>query len=117
MILLRIVIFVSASTITGAYLINACNWIYACGCQSWWAKAGAACNIHAIQGPHCPWCLDGGLGGYITFTLVLAAQGFWAFLPGVMTLTSRFLWSLAFFPIGAGVFGLLFGWVYGYWRF
>ena len=52
----------------------------------------------------------------MTFAFVLLAQGFLSFYPGKMTLRGRLFWAFASFPIGAGLWGLVFGWVHGYWR-
>ena len=116
MLLSRIAAFAAAAGVTSAWFINACDWVYTCGCRSWWSGAATSCNIHVTQGPHCPWCLDSGLGGYVTFAFVLLAQGFLSFYPGKMTLRGRLFWAFASFPIGAGLWGLVFGWVHGYWR-
>ena len=116
MLLPHVVAFLTAAGVTAAWFINICDWIYTCGCKSWWSGAAISCNIHAAQGPHCPWCLESGFGGYITFAFVLLAQGFLSFYPGKMTLWRRLFWALASFPIGAGLWGLVFGWIHGYWR-
>ena len=116
MLIMRIIVFASTIGITATWFINACNWIYDCGCRSWWSGAAKWCNIHLSQGPHCPWCLESGFGGYSTFVLILMMQSFLIFHSGAMKLKWRFLWALVSFPAGVVLFGLFFGWLYNYWH-
>jgi hypothetical protein len=51
--------FAISFTLTSLFFINLCNLIFRCGCRSLWAGAAVACNIHAQQRHHCPWCSHG----------------------------------------------------------
>ncbi len=39
-----------------------CGALFRCGCVTPWTGGSDHCNIHAAQGPHCPWCAHPGVG-------------------------------------------------------
>jgi hypothetical protein len=60
---------VPAAALTGVLSLSAvlllplCAMAHRCGCSWPWAGAEARCNVHAMSGPHCPWCEHPALGG------------------------------------------------------
>ena len=112
---LKLAIFLVAAGAASALFIDACDAVYHCGCQSWWNGAAATCNIHIPNVRHCPWCLEGGLGGYISFAAVILCQAAISFWPGNIAIGARLAGALLAFPVGAGLGGLLFGLLAGYW--
>jgi hypothetical protein len=114
-VLTGLAVFLIAVAPVCLLFINVCNWVYQCGCQSWWAGAADACNIHHAQPPHCPWCLGGGWRGFVTFGTVALAQLGLAFGPGFGTFGRRLAAALLAFPVVGGALALLFGWTTGYW--
>src|SRR5207247_336558 len=48
--------------VTCPSFVNACAWIFACGCRSLWAGGDALCNVHLAHGRHCPFCSHGTVG-------------------------------------------------------
>jgi hypothetical protein len=108
-------VFLVAAVFTSLLFINVCDLFYQCGCDAWWAGAAAHCNIHNASGPHCPWCLDGGVRGYAVYGLVLAVQAAVAFRPGETGWFKRFGLALAAFPLVGGLAALVFGLTTDYW--
>ena len=49
-----------------------CGALFRCGCVTPWTGGSDHCNIHAAQGPHCPWCAHTGVGT-AGFALTLAS--------------------------------------------
>ena len=111
----KLAVFLVAAGTASALFINACDVVYHCGCQSWWNGAGEACNIHVPESRHCPWCLKGGLGGYLSFAGVILCQATISFWPGKIAVGARLAGALVAFPVAAGISGLLFGLLTGYW--
>ena len=111
----RLAVFMAAAGTASGFFINACNVVYQCGCRSWWNGAAEACNIHAAGSRHCPWCLEDGQGGYISFAMVILCQATISFWPGKMAVGARLAGALSAFPVVAGIGGLLFGLLTGYW--
>ena len=112
-LLLKLLIFAAAGLFTAAFFINWCNWIYGCGCRSWWAGAAAHCNIQQPGPPDCPWCVHSDLAATALFT-TLAVQALVGFWPG------RLRWwrlpiALAASPLTAGAIGWVIGRMTGYW--
>ncbi len=112
---MRTGVFLAGAALTSLLFINVCDLFYQCGCEAWWASAAAHCNIHNQSGPHCPWCLDGGIRGYIVFGAVLAVQAVGAFRPGEANWWKRLAAVLAALPIVGGLLALAFGLSTGYW--
>ena len=111
----KLAVFLAAAGTAAALFINACDVVYQCGCRSWWNGAAEACNIHAPESRHCPWCLEDGLGGYISFAAVILCQAAISFWPGKIAVGARLAGALLAFPVAAGLSGLLFGLLTGYW--
>lgn len=108
-------IFLAGFAFTSLLFINACDLFYQCGCEAWWNAAAAHCNIHNAARPHCPWCLDSGIRGYVAFGLVLVVQAVFAFRPGDTGWLRRLGLVLVAFPVVGGLFALIFGLATGYW--
>ena len=111
----KLAVFLVAAGTASALFINACDVVYHCGCRSWWNGAAEACNIHVPESRHCPWCLEGGLGGYISFAAVILCQATISFWPSKVAVGARLTGTLLAFPVVAGLSGLLFGLLTGYW--
>ncbi len=104
----------SAALATAAVLfIDVCDTIFACGCHSLWNGAAAACNIHSVGPPHCPWCQHP-TAGVVAFFAVAAAQAAVVFWPGRLGLWARLGLAIAALPLVGGAVGLLQGWLWGY---
>lgn len=104
------------AAVTSLWFINLCDWIFACGCQAWWAGAADHCNIQQAGHPDCPWCQDGGTPGAVAYALILAAQVAVSFAPGRGGWIWRAVAVIAAFPlVGAGI-GVITGLWLGYWR-
>jgi hypothetical protein len=48
--------------LTATLHLPLCGALFRCGCVTPWAGGSEHCNIHAAQGPHCPWCAHTGVG-------------------------------------------------------
>jgi hypothetical protein len=100
--------------VTCVFFINFCAWVFQCGCHSLWAGADAACNVHALQGPHCPWCARGGSGYVMVMTLICAPQ----FAVAALTTGNRFVRTVVALAVGSAAglaTALAFGWYDNYW--
>jgi hypothetical protein len=101
--------------VTLTFIINLCDWIFDCGCRSWWDGAVDMCNIHQPHPPHCPWCSNGEAFFNGILAVIALPQLALAFLP-------RWSWPvrlaavLAAFPMFGWLAGLASGWFFGYWR-
>jgi len=113
--LVRLIPFAVSFVVTSVTFINACAWLYQCGCHSLWAGAALTCNIHAAAGRHCPICRHGVPGYAVVFTLVTAPQLLGSVWPK-WHMTARLMLCLALFPISMVTVGGLLGWLEGYWR-
>ena len=49
--------------VTAVSLLPLCGVLHRCGCTTLWSGGESACNVHAAQGAHCPWCEHRALGG------------------------------------------------------
>ena len=111
----RLSSFLVSFGITSTFFINFCAWVFQCGCRALWAGAAAACNIHAQQGRHCPWCRHGYAGYTAVMTLLCAPQL-------AFSLWSRWNWpvrtlvAVALFPAIGLLLALGMGWLEQYWR-
>jgi len=109
-------IAVISVSLTMVFVINLCDWIFDCGCRSWWDGAIEMCNVHNAHPPRCPWCSN----GQTFFNGVLAAivlpQIALSFLPVRWPWILRLSAALAAFPVVGWVVGLGSGWYFGYWR-
>jgi hypothetical protein len=101
--------------VTGIFFVDVCNAVFACGCTSVWRGAAAACNIHHLTGPHCPWCAHPYTAGATAFLGAAAAQAAMVLAPLPLSLPTRFAAALLAFPIVGGLLGLIQGNWYGYW--
>ena len=81
------------------FLLDLCNWLFACGCRNWFAGAVTHCNIHRAHGPHCPWCAMGAAGFWGLFAAMLAVQSIILFLPARVGLWGRTAAALVSFPV------------------
>lgn len=103
----RLVAFALTGGLSGLFLLDLCNWLFACGCRNWYAGAVTHCNIHLAHGPHCPWCSIGALGFWSLFAAMILAQALILWLPSRLTLPLRLLAALASFPLLGWVTRLL----------
>ncbi len=110
------VIFLLAAAVTSLFIINLCDWIYDCGCRSWWAGAADRCNVHSPDGPHCPWCAAGTRGFAAVYLGILAPQALLSFWPRRWRWQWRLAAALAASPIIGAAIGLIMGWRAGYWE-
>ncbi len=108
-------VLVAALAVTGVFIINLCDWIYDCGCRSWWAGAVDYCNIHDPNSRHCPWCSVGNLGFAAVFLGIAVPQAVLSFFPRRWKWPWRLLAALAAFPVAGWAIGLAMGWWMGYW--
>ena len=111
----RLTVFLISAGLTGATLIDFCNAVYACGCQSFWAASGAHCNIHNATGKHCPFCTHGGAGFVFAGLLIFGAQAWIAFRAPGWTPWQRLAGALAAYPAMGGIGAAIAGWLQGYW--
>lgn len=109
-------IALAGAALTGTFIINLCDWIFDCGCRSWWNGAVDMCNIHNAHPPHCPWCANG--EGFFQAILwgILAPQVALAFTPRNLAWYWRLAAVLAAFPLVGWMLGLASGWWFGYWH-
>jgi hypothetical protein len=106
-------LFAVATAFTGVFFINWCNLIYQCGCTFLWAGAGAHCNVHAPQPPHCPFCVNTAAAG-AAFGLTLMAQGAVSLWPGPLT-RLRAIAAFVASPVVVTTAGAVLGLASGYW--
>ena len=106
--------FAVSFTVTSAFFINLCAWIFECGCHALWAGADAMCNIHAAQGRHCPWCSHG-TTGYVASMVVLSLPQLAVSVFAPWGRTVRMATAVALFPLVGLLFALVSGWYDGYW--
>lgn len=95
----RAVAFAATASLSGLFLLDLCNWLFACGCRNWLLGAAENCNIHRHSGPHCPWCTMGAVGFWSLFAGMLAVQALIVWLPGRATLGARTAAAMASFPL------------------
>jgi hypothetical protein len=112
--LLRISPFLISFSVTAAFFINLCSWIFQCGCRSLWAGADAACNVHAQHTHHCPWCSHSYAGQALAMTMICLPQLAVTFATK-WSWTARTLAAIALFPAIGALVALGFGWVDSYW--
>ena len=109
----RLMPFSVSFAATGAFFINICAWIFACGCRSLWAGADIACNVHRVELRHCPFC-NHGIAGYAGVMLLVCIPQV-AFSLTSFSRSTRVIVCLALFPAGMIAVGLVLGWYEGYW--
>ncbi|MEO8025669.1 MAG: hypothetical protein ABI823_04325 [Bryobacteraceae bacterium] len=107
-------IFAVSATITCAFFINFCNFVFRCGCRALWAGADLACNIHSAHGKHCPWCSHGWTGYAIVLAFMLIPQAVIS-IQSTRNPWLRLILAVGAFPIGGAVAALGFGLIDGYW--
>lgn len=59
-------VFLALAAATGVALLPLCGALHRCGCRVPWEGGRSRCNVHNLQGPHCPWCEYEALGGLAT---------------------------------------------------
>src|SRR5258706_16378281 len=84
-------------TVTCAFFINVCSWIFACGCRALWAGADALCNVHVAQSRHCPFCTHGTIG-YAAIIIAVGLPQLAAATWAPWSRSVRILVCLALFP-------------------
>jgi hypothetical protein len=112
----RWLVLLLLAALSGVFVIDLCDMVYACGCRSWWAGAEAACNIHAPEPPHCPWCAAGWWGVVGPLGAIVGAQALVLLWPGSASLLARALLATAAFPAVGTTVAVLWGMIVGYWR-
>ncbi len=112
----KIVLFLAGSGATALFIINLCALIYSCGCQSWWAGAATACNIHHMESRHCPWCSIGEFGFYSIVAIIILAQAVISFAPRPASWIQRISYTFLVFPVIGGAIGFALGLYQGYWK-
>ncbi|MDZ7639756.1 MAG: hypothetical protein U5J83_16140 [Bryobacterales bacterium] len=105
----------AGAAMTLVFVINLCDWIFDCGCRSWWDGAVDMCNVHNTHPPRCPWCANGEAFFNGVLAAILIPQTALAFLPARWPWAVRFGATLAAFPAVGWMVGLLSGWYFGYW--
>ena len=109
----RLLPFAVSFAATGAFFINVCAWLFACGCRALWAGADVACNVHLAQSRHCPFCSHGRPGYAILMALVSTPQ-LLASLLLHWGRPARVLACIALFPLSMVAVGLVLGWFDGF---
>lgn len=56
-------VFLALAAATSVALLPLCGVLHRCGCRAPWAGGETRCNVHNLEGPHCPWCEHNALGG------------------------------------------------------
>lgn len=110
----RLLPFALSFSVTCTFFINACAWIFACGCRSLWAGGDALCNVHLAHSRHCPFCSHGTVG-YAAIMLAVCLPQLAASTWAPWTRGVRIAVCLALFPLAMGATGFLLGWLHGYW--
>jgi hypothetical protein len=104
----RALVFLPVAGLSLLGLINLCNMLFRCGCQSWWGGADRLCNIHVAEAAHCPWCSYGWWGFLVPLAAVWLAQAGVVFVPSRLSWAGRLLLGLVCFPAVGAMAGLLF---------
>ncbi|HSF19378.1 MAG TPA: hypothetical protein VLK65_27890 [Vicinamibacteria bacterium] len=112
---LRIAVLLVVWCLSAVFFIDLCARIFDCGCLSLWNGAASFCNIHAVDGPHCPWCAHPAIGGGMAFFSTMAAQLGIVLAPGSVGSAMRLAGALVAFPIVSGIVGWAQGLALGYW--
>ena len=111
----RLAVLFGVAALSGLFLVNLCDLVFACGCHSWWAGAAQHCNIHAPDPPHCPWCAAGWWGLVAPLGAIVAVQASVLLWRGSASLLARALLALAAFPAVGTTVAVAWGMVTGYW--
>ncbi len=56
-------VFLALAAATSVALLPLCGVLHRCGCRAPWSGGETLCNVHNLEGPHCPWCEHKVLGG------------------------------------------------------
>ena len=100
--------------ISAAFFTPFCHALFDCGCQVLWEGAGRFCNVHNLEGPHCPFCSTGWWGAKLPRASVWLAQAGVVLAPWNLSWKNRLvLGLLAFVVVGAAV-GFIFALLTGY---
>jgi hypothetical protein len=110
----RLLPFGISFAVTCAFFINACAWLFACGCRALWAGADATCNIHSA-GRHCPVCSHG-IAGYTAMMAIVCAPQLVTSMRSSWSLPIRTILCLVIFPVVFAGAGYVLGMYEGYWR-
>src|SRR5262245_8540688 len=103
-----------AFAVTAPFFINICGWLFQCGCHSLWNGASRACNVHAADMHHCPFCTMGP-AGYAFMGFVVAAPQLLALRYQKGSSAARAVTSIVLFVLTIIAGGLVVGWAHGYW--
>lgn len=109
----KLLICAAALAVTCVFLIDFCNLVFQCGCQSLWAGAAAHCNIHTPGARHCPWCSRDWTPAFAAMIVPQIAISFW---PSTWHWGVRLVMAIAAFPVFGGLAALVYGYATGYWR-
>lgn len=111
----RLAVLAAAAGIAHVFFVQFCDLLFRCGCEALWAGAAQHCNIHNAAPPHCPWCLDDGILGQLSFWAIVVSQCGLTLWPGRFGAARAVAAFLAFPAVGA-IGGLLAGLSTQYWR-
>ncbi len=114
-VLVRLAVLGAAAGVAHVFFIQFCDLLYRCGCEALWAGAARHCNIHNAAPPHCPWCLDEGLLGQLSFGAIVVSQCALTLWPGRFGVVRAIATFMAF-PVVGAIGGLLAGLGTQYWR-
>jgi hypothetical protein len=112
----RWAIFGLSAVVSSVFLINLCDLIYNCGCESLWAGQADHCNIHNSGGRHCPWCSIGNPGYFGIILGIVGTQAVVSLGPKAWGWRSRLAAGLIAFPVAGGLIGVGLGWWMSYWK-
>jgi hypothetical protein len=94
--------------VTGLSFYPLCGAFFRCGCASLGAGAADHCNVHAREGPHCPWCDRPALGAVgLGVTLAGQAAAFSVSRRRGATPTAGLLAAILALPLAALLAGAL----------
>lgn len=94
--------------VSAAFFTPFCHALFNCGCQMLWEGAGRFCNVHNLEGPHCPFCSTGGWGAKLPRASVWLAQAGIVLAPANLSWKNRLLFGLLAFLVVRVAIGLVF---------
>lgn len=101
--------------VTAVLFVNLCAMVFGCGCRSLWNGIASACNIHAVDLPHCPWSEHPLLGGGVAFAATVVVQWAVCHLPERVGFARRLALGVLAFPLTSGVVAWIQGRLWSYW--
>jgi hypothetical protein len=108
----KALIFLGSAGVSCVFFINFCALMFRCGCQSLWAGASSACNIHLAGVHHCPWCAH---NSALAFAAMVGPQALISFRPAAWSWWKRLALAFAAFPVFGGIAAIIYGVASGYW--